>query len=117
MNKIPYKVRLGVGVGLFLWSIFAIIATVIFSQQGLGVWVLIVGPILAAISFILFVIIMPKTNEDGSSIVFKKKTNTIKSKTYKSKKQKKPFMTDKEWKEQEEEDDEMIFIEEVIEDD
>lgn len=45
MNKIPYKVRVGFGIGLFLWSIGAIIATIIFSQRGLGVWVLIVGPI------------------------------------------------------------------------
>lgn len=40
-----------------------------------------------------------------------------KPKKYRPKKTKKPFMTEEEWKELEEEDDEMMFIEEVVEDD
>ena len=114
MNKIPYKVRVGFGIGLFLWSIGAIIATIIFSQRGLGVWVLIMGPILAVISFILFVIIMPKTNEDGSPIAIKKKSKTNKQKR---KKERKQFISDEEWSKLEEEDDECFFIEEHVEDD
>ncbi len=45
---------------------------------------------------------------------YDKKTS---QKTIKLKKQKKPFMSDKKWKELDEEDDEMMFIEEVVEDD
>ena len=41
----------------------------------------------------------------------------IKPNKYKVKKQKKPFISDKEWEEFEEEDDEMMFIDEVVEDD
>ena len=41
----------------------------------------------------------------------KKKTSN------KSKKQKKPFISESEWKEFEDEDDEMVFIDEFIEDD
>lgn len=40
-----------------------------------------------------------------------------KQKPKKSKKQKNPFISEKEWKEFEDEDDEMVFIEEVLEDD
>ena len=35
----------------------------------------------------------------------------------KPKKQKEPFMSDKEWKEFEDEEDDMIFIDEIVEDD
>lgn len=114
MNKIPYKVRVGLGADLFLWSVGAVIATIIFSQQGLGVWVLIVGPTLAVISFVIFVIIMSKTNEDGSPIVIKKKPKANKQNR---KKERKQFISDEELNKFEEEDDECFFIEEHVEDD
>ena len=50
---------------------------------------------------------MPKTD-----IVNKKKDRRTKIK-----KDKKPFLNEKEWAAQEEEDDEMVFIEEHVEDD
>lgn len=109
MKKIPYKVRVGISVGLFSWSICAVIASIVFSQQGL-LWTAYVGPILAAIAFIASIIIMPKTKEDGSPIVGEKKPKPKKIKNYKLKKQKKPFISDKEWDELDEEDEEEMYI-------
>ena len=117
MNKIPYKVRLSIGVGLVLWSILAVIATVIYASYNAPLWILIVGPISAVITFVIGIILVPRTNEDGSPIVIEKKPKIKKPRKYKTNKEKKPYMSDKEWQEQEEEDDEMMFIEEVVEDD
>lgn len=117
MNKIPYKVRLWIGVGLILWSIAAFIATIIYGSYGAPTWILVVGPIFAVIAFAIGVVFVPKTNEDGIPIVAEKKSKPKKPKNRKPKKQKKPFISDEEWKELEEEDDEMMFIEEVVEDD
>ena len=113
MKRAPYKVRIGISVGLFLWAIGCIIAAICLSQIGL-LWTAFVGPILAVVAFAFSIIIMPKTKEDGSPIVVEKKPKRAK---HKVRKNKKPFMTEEEWKKQEEEDDEMMFIEEVVEDD
>ena len=115
MKKIPHKVRVGISVGLFLWAIGCVIAAICFSQMGF-LWTAFVGPILAVVAFVFSIIIMPKTNEDGTPIVIEKKPKPKRTK-HKTKKHKKPFMTEEEWKEQEEEDDEMMFIEEIVEDD
>jgi hypothetical protein len=116
MNKIPYKARLWVGVGLILWSIAAFIATIIYGSYGAPTWILVAGPIFAVIAFAIGVVFVPKTNEDGTPIVVERKSKPKKPKNRKPKKQKKPFISDEEWKELEE-DDEMMFIEEVVEDD
>lgn len=71
MNKIPYKVRSWIGVGLILWSISAFLATIIYGSYGAPTWILIAGPIFAVIAFTIGVIFIPKTNEDGSPIVVK----------------------------------------------
>ena len=76
MMKIPYKARVAISVGLFVWSIGAVIAAICFSQMGL-LWTAYVGPILAFIAFIFSIIIMPKTNEDGKPIQTKKKEEKI----------------------------------------
>ena len=117
MSRIPYKVRVGIGVGLVIWSIVAIIATIVYGAYGAPVWVLILIPVVAAITFVIGIIFVPKTNEDGTPLVIEKKPKVKKRKRQKTKKVKRPFMTDKEWAEQEEEDDEMMFIEEIVEDD
>ena len=117
MNKIPYKVRTGVGVGLILWSVVAVIATIIWGSFGAPIWALILIPIVAVITLVIGVIFVPKTNADGTPIVIEKKSKVKRSKIRKAKRYKKPFMTDEEWREQEKEDDEMMFIEEVVEDD
>lgn len=72
MTKTPYKVRVGISVGLFIWSIGAIIASIYFSQSGL-LWTAYVGPILAFIAFVLSIIIMPKTSNDNNSIKIEEK--------------------------------------------
>ena len=117
MNKIPYKVRMGIGVGLVLWSLAAFIVTIVIAAYGAPIWTLILIPIVAVITFVIGIIFVPKTNEDGTPFVVKKKPKVNKPKKRKAKRPRKPFMTDEEWREQEEEDDEMIFIEEVVEDD
>lgn len=107
MKKIPYKVRVGLSIGLFLWSIGAIIASIVFSQQGY-LWTAYVGPILAIVAFVISIIMMPKAKEDGSLIVEKKKSKSKKMKKHKQKK--KPFISDKEWNELDEEDEEEMYI-------
>ena len=72
MTKTPYKVRVGISVGLFIWSIGAIIASIYFSQSGL-LWTAYVGPILAFIAFVLSIITMPKTSNDNNSIKIEEK--------------------------------------------
>ena len=117
MNKIPYKVRTGVGVGLILWSVVAVIATIIWGAYGAPPWALILMPIVAIITLVIGVIFVPRTNADGTLIVIEKKSKIKTPKIRKTKRYKKPFMTDEEWQKQEEEDDEMMFIEEVVDDD
>ena len=117
MNKIPYKVRLWVGIGLILLSMAAFIATFIYGAYSAPIWILIVGPIFAVISFVIGVVFVPRINEDETPIVIEKKSKPNKPKNRKPKKQKKPYISEKEWKELEEEDDEMMFIEEAVEDD
>ena len=116
MKKIPYKVRLWIGIGLVLWSVLAVITTIIYAAYGTPMWILITGPIVAVVAFAIGIIFIPSTKEDGTPIVVKKKQRIKKPKSHKPKKQKKAFMTDEEWKALEEEDDEMMFIEEVVED-
>lgn len=108
MEKIPYKGRVGISVGLFLYSIGCIIATIVLYQQTLWLWIVILGPILAVASFVLFIVIMPKTNEDGSPIVVEK---TKRVKQPKPKKQRKPFISEREWNDLDEEDEECMFVE------
>ena len=117
MKKIPYKVRISIGVGLILWSVVAFIATIVWGAYGAPIWALILIPIVAVISFGIGIVFVPRTNTDGTPIVIEKKPKVKKPKKRKAKRYKKPLMTDEEWREQEEEDDEMIFIEEVVEDD
>ena len=117
MNKIPYNVRTGIGVGLILWSVFAVIATIVWGSYGAPILALILIPIVAVITFVIGVIFVPRMNADGTPVAIEKKPKVKKPRIRKAKKYKKPFMTDEEWRELEEEDDEMMFIEEVVEDD
>lgn len=59
--------RVGISVGLFIFSIGAIIASIYFSQSGF-IWTAYVGPILALIAFALSIIIMPKISNDNNTI-------------------------------------------------
>ena len=116
MKKVPYKVRQYVGVGLCLFAVIAVIVTILIASYGAPIWMLITIPIVAALCFVVGIIFVPTTNEDGTPIVIKKKQKKIKPIRYEIKKQKRSFMTEEERNEQEEEDDEMMFIEEEVED-
>lgn len=113
MNKISYKTRNVIAAVFACTSLASLIAAALVFNAKLDNWIWIILTIVSILSFIVMVIFVPKTNPDGSPIKIKKKTKT---KKYKQK-EKKPFMTEKEWEEEEEEDDEMMFIEEVAEDD
>ena len=112
MNKIPFKIRLYLGVGLMLLALVAALSMIISASYGARIWALITVPILAIVVFIIGFIFIPRTNEDGTPIALEKNTKSKKS----IKKEKEPFISSKEWEELEEEDDEMIFIEENMED-
>ena len=115
MNKIPHKVRAGIAVGLFIWAILAIIFTIIYAYYDYQLSIAITGPILAAVAFILSIIIMPKSEIDNSGSELQIKT-TKKRSSYHQSKQKKPFITEKEWEELEEEEEEILAMEEVDDD-
>ncbi len=112
MNKIPYKTRVIIGVSLFLWSIACIIATIVFSQQNLGLWVLILGLTMSVLSFVLSILFIPKTNADDSVTAEKKNIKFKKQSRNMPRKHKKPFIDDKEWEELDEEDEECMYISE-----
>lgn len=114
MNKIPYKVRVGIAVGLFIWSILAVIMTIVFSQYHFELWVVIVVPILAVLSFILSIIFMPRTKEGEEEKVVKPAPS--KHRPQKQKKHKKSFISEKEWEELEEEDEECLYISDSTDD-
>lgn len=122
MKKIPFKIRETISIILFLYAIGTIIASIsLFIQFGLLV-VIIIGPIFAFISFVISIIFMPTTKKEDINTEENNnnhKNIKVNKNRYKNsnKKDKEPFISDKEWKEQEEENDEMIFIEEILEDD
>ena len=111
MNKIPYKARLGIGIGLFLWAIVAFIVSIVYYVNTLQLWVMIVVPIIAFISFIASIVFFPRFKPDGTPTV-EPKPKTQKAKQYKPKKQKEPFISDEQWKELDEEDEECMYIDE-----
>ena len=72
MNKIPYKIRTGIGVGLILWSVVAIIATIVWGSYGAPIWALILIPIVAVITLVIGIIFVPRTNADGPQLSLRK---------------------------------------------
>ena len=72
---------------------------------------IIVIPIVAFISFILSIVFFPRFKDDGTPTI-EQKPKKQKTKQYKPAKQKRPFISDKEWKELDEEDEECMYIEE-----
>lgn len=112
MKKIPHKVRLGIGIALLIWSLLAFLAVIIYASYKADLWILISVPILAFITFIIGIIFIPKNDESGSPIVSDKKYQIKKRKITKNKN----IKARQEDVDEDEEDDEMIFIEEMMDD-
>lgn len=109
MKKVPYKARLWIGVGLIIWSILALVATIVYASHGAPIWILIVGPILAFVVFIVGIIFVPKRKDESQP----QKTVSSKIKVNKPKKihkKKKPFITEEELEELDDEDEEAMHI-------
>ena len=115
MKKIPYKVRVGISIGLFIWSIFAVIFTIVFAYHNYQLWVVILGPSLAVIAFVLSIIFMPKSREGDNITPPQPKPRTHRPSHY-SHKEKKPFISEKEWEELEEEEEECFAMEQIDDD-
>ena len=115
MKKIPYKVRVGLSIGLFLWSIFAVLMTIIYAYYRYELWIVIVGPICAFLAFIFSIILMPKSLEKDKHAPVKPKPRTHRPHNDVPKK-KKPFISEKEWEELEEEEEECFAMEQVDDD-
>ena len=76
-------------------------------------WKVFLDVAIEAVFFITSLIFIPKTNEDGSPIVIKKKQKNYHQKVHK---RKKPFISEQEWQQLEEEEDELMYIEEMEDD-
>ena len=111
MNRIPYKVRLWLSIGLFIWAIVAFIVSIIYYVNTMQLWVIIVVPIIAFICFIMSIVFFPRFKDDGASTVELKQKIQKQSRS-KLKASKKPFITEKEWEELDEEDEECMYIDE-----
>ena len=112
MKRIPYKVRLNLSIGLFIWAIISFIVAIIYYVNTKQLWVMIVVPIISFISFIVSIVFFPRYKDDGTPTVESKLKVNNKRKQYKHHKQKKPFINEKEWEELDEEDEECMYIDE-----
>ena len=72
MNKIPYKIRTGIGVGLILWSVVAIIATIVWGSYGAPIWALILIPIVAVITLVIGIIFVQERMQMEPQLSLKK---------------------------------------------
>ncbi len=111
MKRIPYKVRLWLSIGLFLWAIVAFIASIVYYVNTKQLWTIIAIPIIAFVSFILSIAFFPRFKDDGTSTV-EEKSKAQKTMKYKSRKYKKPFISEKEWEELDKEDEECMYVDE-----
>ena len=112
MKRISYSLRIVISViSLMLFITLLIIGGALYSKSSEKWFVFLLIGISIAF-FIIALVFIPKTNRDGSPIKIENK-----KKKHKNKKYKKPFINDSEWKELEDEDDEMEFIDQIVEDD
>ena len=107
--KMPHGVRFGVGLGLLVFSILCIPGTIINYANIEQVWVLILGPSLFVLSVIVGLFLLIFVN-DKEPIVVEKQEVKVKPQKETKNKNKKPFISDKEWKELDEEDEEEVYI-------
>ena len=112
MKKIPYKVRLWLSIGLFIWAIVAFIVSIIIYKNTMQLWIIIAIPIIAFISFIMSIVFFPRFKDDGTPAVEPKQK--VQSLTHhKTNNSRKPFISEKEWEELDEEDEECMYIKET----
>ena len=111
MKRIPYKVRLWLSIGLFIWSIVAFVVSIIWYTNTMQLWIIIAVPIIAFISFIMSIVFFPRFKDDGTPTVEPKQK--IQKPAYrKANNSREPFISEKEWEEIDEEDEECMYIEE-----
>ncbi len=107
--KMPHGVRFGVGLGLLVFAILCIPGTIINYANIKQLWVLILGPSLFVLSVIAGLFLLIFVN-DKEPIVVEKQEAKVKLQKETKSKNIKPFISDKEWKELDEEDEEEMYI-------
>ncbi len=111
MKKIPYKVRLWLSIGLILWDLVAVIAAIVCYAFTSWLWLLITVISVAFLLFILAIILFPRFKDDGTPTV-EQKEKIKKQRLHRPRKYKKPFLSNAEMKELDEEDEECMYINE-----
>ena len=104
----PRGLRFGLGFGLLVFAILCIPGTIINYTNIKQVWVLILGPSLFVLAVIASLFLLIFVN-DKESIVEEQQPK-IKPQKEKRTKNKKPFISEKEWEEIDEEDEEEMYI-------
>ncbi len=111
MKIIPYKVRLWLSIGLLIWAIVAFVVSIILYTNTMQLWIVIIIPAIAFISFVMSIVFFPRFKDDGTPTVEPKQK--IQNPTHhKTNNSRKSFISEKEWEELEEEDEECMYIEE-----
>ncbi len=116
--KMPKGVRLGVGLGCIVWSLICIPYAIIKYINSKEEWILYIGLFFGFLALLtgLFFIIFIKNNTPVTKDNVEPTNKTPKQIQAKAKKEKKPFISEKEWEELEEEDEEAFYIEEIVDD-
>ena len=112
MKRIPYKVRLWLSIGLFIWSIVAFIFSIIIYTNTMQLWIVITIPIIAFISFIMSIVFFPRFKDDGVPTIEPKQKAQKPIRHHKANNPRGPFINERDWEELEEEDEECMYIEE-----
>lgn len=110
MKAISSKLRLRLSIVLLALAIVAFIISIIIYTDTMQLWVIIIIPAIAFITFIVSIIIFPRFKDDGTPIA-EPKQKTQKTIHCKTENSKKPFISEKEWDELDEEDEECNCVE------
>ena len=107
--RLSHRLRFGLGFGLLVFAILCIPGTIINYTNIRQVWVLILGPALFVISVIVGLFLLIFVSDKEQIVMEHQETKEKPQKVTKSK-NKKPFISEKEWKELDEEDEEEMYI-------
>ena len=110
--KMPHGLRFGLGLGLLMFAVLCIPGTIINYTNIKQVWVLILGPSLFVTTDLASLFLLIFVNDEEP--IIEKQQPKEKPQKEKRTKNKKPFISDKEWEELDEEDEEEMYI---VEDD